>query len=213
MFVYLNACPSFHVRLFWNAIYGPKSRIALLASNILKKKGSDDFEIKAKKIIGNIFQVLGFKHIFYDYEGTFGTQIEAIKNINVTDKKLLQRVGNHPVHILNDEGEFSPTSFIPFCSFGEDFMGTKVDEFDLPVCNIFKPKLQHDQLCYETDLQDLRNNDSNILEKQLEMGLTLVLDYNEERQNSHHSDSVSMYLDTISIELKKIFHFDILNFT
>ena len=45
MFVHLNSCPSFHVRLFWSTVYGAESRMALLASNIIKK-GSDDFKIK-----------------------------------------------------------------------------------------------------------------------------------------------------------------------
>ena len=125
---------------------------------------------------------------------------------------LLQTVSNHPVHILNNDGEFSPSSFIPFCSFGEDFIGSKVNEFDIPVCNIFKPKIYHAQFCYETDLQKFKSINNEILEAQLEMGLTLVLDYNEERQNTynfiskeakslsknHHANSVAIYLNTIS---------------
>ena len=126
---------------------------------------------------------------------------------------LLQTVSNHPVHILDNGGKLSPSSFIPFCSFGEEFVGTKINEFDIPVCDIFKPKHYFDQLCYETDLQDLK--DSRKLEKQLKYGLTVVLDFNEERQinpntpaqNMVHErntiyhdneDSFSMFVDTIS---------------
>ena len=87
----------------------------------------------------------------------------------------------------------------------------------MKVCNIFKPKLYYDQLCFETDLQELKTKDN--LMNQLELGLTLVLDYNEERQikplssnngsiskkefryNINNDNSVSMYLDTISILL------------
>ena len=216
MFVHLNSCPSFHVRLFWSTVYGAESRMALLASNIIKK-GSDDFKIKAIKIMAKIIKMLGFKHIFYEYDGSNEKGIKTMKDINVTDKELLQKVSNHPVHLLNNEGKFSPTSFIPFCSFGEEFIGPKVDEFDIPICNIFKQRIYHDQFCYETDLQELRDSNNNGLEEeQLEMGLTLVLDYNEERQNyynfnakdgkkslNHHGDSVSIYLDTISRELFK----------
>ena len=137
---------------------------------------------------------------------------------------LLQEVSNHPVHILNSEGDFSPSSFIPFCSFGKPFIGSRIREFDLPVCNIFKPRIYFDQLCFETDLQNLK--DSTKIEEQLEMGLTLVLDYNEERQMNviprndsqkmkvfHNIDdnSVSIYLDTISINFKMIF-FRLLSF-
>ena len=124
---------------------------------------------------------------------------------------LLQTVSNHPVHILNGNGNFSPSSFIPFCYFGEEFIGARIKEFEIPVCNIFGPRIYLDQLCYETNLQDLK--DSQKIGKQLEMGLTLVLDYNEERQNYNikrnewqtmyalypHNNDASIYLDTISL--------------
>ena len=128
------------------------------------------------------------------------------------DKVLLQTVSNHPVHIWNDERKFSPSSFIPFCYFGEEFIGARLNEFKTPVCNIFRPRNYLNQLCYETNLQALR--DSQKIEKQLESGLTLILDYNEERQyfNSvqknksqakeatyQNNDDVSIYLDTISL--------------
>ena len=127
------------------------------------------------------------------------------------DKVLLQTVSNHPVHILNEAGTMSPSSFIPFCYFGEEFVGVSIQEFEIPVCNIFKPRNYLDQLCYETNLQDLK--DSQKIRKQLEMGLTLVLDQNEERQNYNinkknetqmvalypENDDVSIYLDTISL--------------
>ena len=99
----------------------------------------------------------------------------------------MQTVINHPVHILNNEGNFSPSSFIPFCSFGEDFIGEIIEDFDIPVCNIFKPKHYLDQLCYETNLQEQK--DSLKIDKQLEKGFTLVLDYNEERQINYKNPS------------------------
>ena len=85
---------------------------------------------------------------------------------------------------------------------------------DIPVCNIFKPKNYHDQLCYETDLQQLKDDNKDILIKQLEIGLTLILDYNEERQMDindislikssvktfdNDDNSVSLYLNTIGM--------------
>ena len=116
------------------------------------------------------------------------------------------------MHIVNTNGEFSRSSFIPFCSFGEELIGSKIDGFDMKVCNIFKPKLYYDQLCFETDLQELKDN----LMNQLELGLTLVIDYNEERQislnysknrsnsknefsfNLNNENSLSLFLNTIS---------------
>ena len=89
----------------------------------------------------------------------------------------------------------------------------------MKLCNIFKPKLYYDQLCYETDLQELKESNNVDMMDQLELGLTLVLDYNEEKQlnspiskntnlsktefhyNLNNGNAVSMYLDTISILL------------
>ena len=134
---------------------------------------------------------------------------------------LLQRVMNHPVHIVNNEGEFSPSSFIPFCSFGEEFIGLVLSGFDIPVCNIFKPRIHLDQLCYETNLQNLKDNKVQKIGKQLVIGLTLVLDYNEERQSynfnpknesqsleaAYQNDhDVSIFLDTKSLlKFSKVF--------
>ena len=133
------------------------------------------------------------------------------------DRLVMEKVNHHPVHILTTNGDFSSSSFIPFCSFGDKLVGSKVKGFNMPVCDIFKPKLHYDQLCYETDLQEIKDRNSVNVMNQLEMGLTLVLDYNEERQlNSLHStkdsiskkkkfsynfqndNTLSMYLDTIS---------------
>ena len=62
MFFAMNSCPSPIVRLYWRVMYGDKSRIALMASNIIKKV-QDDLRIKARKIFGRITSVLGFQHI------------------------------------------------------------------------------------------------------------------------------------------------------
>ena len=109
-------------------------------------------------------------------------------------------------------GKFSPSAFIPFCYFGKEFIGRRIQEFEIPVCNIFKSRIYLDQLCYETNLQDLK--ESQKIGKQLEKGLTLILDYNEERQNYNimeqnesqmmkelypDNNDVSIYLDTISL--------------
>ena len=64
----LNSCPSFYERLYQKAIYGPKSRIGMLASNIIKK-AKGDFKIRTQKIFAKISSVLGFKHIFPRQEG------------------------------------------------------------------------------------------------------------------------------------------------
>ena len=135
---------------------------------------------------------------------------------------LLQRVINHPVHILNTDGEFSPSSFIPFCSFGEEFIGAYLPGFNIPVCNIFKPRNYIDHLCYETNLQHLKDSNSQKIGKQLVIGFTLILDFNEDRQSYNipknksqgmnvvyqNDEDVSIFLDTKSLLLNffKVFH-------
>ena len=64
MFSALNLCPSFLLKVYWDAIYGPSSRIAMFASNILKKAKGGDKE-KAIKIFAKISSMLGFQHISY----------------------------------------------------------------------------------------------------------------------------------------------------
>ena len=59
-------------------------------------------------------------------------------------------------------------------------LGQKIDAFEVPVCNIFRAKVRNDQVCYEMDLNLLK--DENDLEDQLQDGITLILDCNEERQ-------------------------------
>ena len=83
MFFAMNSCPSPIVRLYWRVMYGDKSRITLMASNIIKKV-QDDLRIKARKIFGRITSVLGFQHIT-DYpkgnQSDFTIITELRKNI------------------------------------------------------------------------------------------------------------------------------------
>ena len=118
------------------------------------------------------------------------------------------------MHIIDHNGKVSPSSFIPFCAFGEDMevMGIRLDGFDDPVCNSFTTKIRNDQLCYEVDLQIYK--DESKIKEQLQSGLVLILDYNEERQSREYQpnnvkknkkkfsskveDTVQIFLDTIS---------------
>ena len=133
------------------------------------------------------------------------------KQYNFSERKIYSKALNHPVHILDREGNISPSSFIPFCAFGNDMesMGKELNGFHDPVCDSFEAKIRNDQLCYEVDLEKYK--DKNKIKKQLKTGLILLLDYNLERQsetynpkkiNKLNSDEneneVHIYLDTIS---------------
>ena len=89
---------------------------------------------------------------------------------------------NHPVHFITKEKKKSPSSFIPFCEFGGNMssLGIMINDFDIPVCNSFQPKILFDQLCYEVDLNQFSNKDK--IEKELRLGLNFIMDYNEDRQ-------------------------------
>ena len=87
---------------------------------------------------------------------------------------------HHPVHILDQKGQTSPSSFIPFCEFGGDSskMGVKLEEFSFPVCNSFRPRILNNRLCYQINPGDFKNNP----ELEQKKGLIFFLDYNEDRQ-------------------------------
>ena len=87
---------------------------------------------------------------------------------------------SHPVHILDETGEFSPSAFIPFCSFGgnKTLLGRKAKGFQDPVCSAFTRKIVNNQLCYEVDLNRFR--DQVDWKESLQSGLSLVIDTNDE---------------------------------
>ena len=128
----------------------------------------------------------------------------TVLNCCFLEEELIKRIENHPVHILDQYGNLSPSSFIPFCSFGgkKGIMGKRIDGFSTPVCNSFVPKLFNGQLCYEVDLENFKTNLTNI-RKGLKSGLVLVLDINKERQSEkyyhyQHKD-VRFFLDSLGM--------------
>ena len=59
-------------------------------------------------------------------------------------------------------------------------MGSKVENFDVPVCNSFQATMLNDQLCYEVDPNEFITFQN--IENDLKTGLVLLIDYNEDRQ-------------------------------
>ena len=99
----------------------------------------------------------------------------------------LHTITNHPVHIFDDNGNPSPSAFIPFCQFGKSknvsAMGMKTDLFSVPVCNSFKAKIFYNQLCYEVDVKDIFKK-NHFTSTELELGLSFLVDTNFNRQYS-----------------------------
>ena len=110
--------------------------------------------------------------------GTSGLQ--KVSQIN-SSNQVVKVVSNHPVHIYDEVGNLSPSALIPFCDFGrsKSTIGNMMEDYELPVCDSFKAKVMNDQLCYEVDLHEYRNNNNNI---GLKTGLVFFMDYNEDRQ-------------------------------
>ena len=95
--------------------------------------------------------------------------------------QLIHTISNHPVHILDKNRDLSPSSFIPFCQFGDKVLGIKIPQFPVPVCNIFRPKILNDQLCYEVDLNQFKES---LSASNLKKGIIFFIDNNEDRQYS-----------------------------
>ena len=99
----------------------------------------------------------------------------------------MSNIFNHPVHIVDANLTLAPSSFIPFCEFGGNMtaLGVKIDQFDMPVCNSFKPKLLEHQLCYGINIKDYFQQPTS---NDLKNGLIFILDYNEDRQINSYED-------------------------
>ena len=99
------------------------------------------------------------------------------------DDMLVHALTNHPVHIYDSDGKKFPSAFIPFCEFGENssISGQKRKYFEYPwTCNLFKARILKGQVCYEADLNLLKNKKT--VEKDLKYGFSFLMDYNEDRQ-------------------------------
>ena len=112
--------------------------------------------------------------------------------------KKLQKITMHPVHIFEENEDLNPTALIPFCEFNGNMsvMGVKIDQFDHPVCNSFRPKIVRDQLCYTVDPNEYKHK----IDLKGELSLSLFIHYNEDRQiedPEHSVDDQSILIDTI----------------
>ena len=73
-------------------------------------------------------------------------------------------------------------------------MGETNSLFDSPICNKFKPKIRNGQLCYQVNVNEVKDQIGN-KDDQL-IGLTFLLDYNDERMvQVKNSKSMDASLD------------------
>ena len=112
------------------------------------------------------------------------------------DIDFVQRITNHPLHILDINENLNPSAFIPFCGIGRNMtsMGLLIDKFSFPICRSFKARVLKDQLCYELNPNEYIGQHN--LQESLRVGITLVIDNNEDREVTEVSyDKASKVLD------------------
>ena len=111
-------------------------------------------------------------------------------------------MSNHPVHISDQQNVLHPTALIPFCEFNGNMsvMGVKIDQFDVPVCKSFRPKIIRDQLCYTVDPNEYKHK----INLKGELSLSLYIHYNEDRQMevTKNTEKHSIIVNTIG-KIKK----------
>ena len=107
------------------------------------------------------------------------------------DTPFIHSISNHPVHMLDKNNNISPSAFIPFCSLAGNMsiVGAHMQGFDIPVCDIFRPTVLDGQLCYQVDLNPLKNQ---INPKQLKShGFSFLMDYNRHRMGPDVNDRIT----------------------
>ena len=199
MFIYLTICPGkfnsvnpTEARQKWfqawyrlyNDLFSTHSQDQILLTlNRLMKSGSGDKNDlqRNQKLFKKTATLLKltYENIHRLLPGLTSSNISEDKvKINPMDFPRIL----HPVHIINKENSTSQSAFIPFCEIGGNLsaMGVEIDQFSFPVCNSFKEKVLNDQLCYEVDLNRFVN--VNTIDRDLELGFTFIMDYNEDRQ-------------------------------
>ena len=75
----------------------------------------------------------------------------------------------------------NPSAFIPFCGFGgnSEVLGKLFENFSLPICSSFEPIILNDEVCYELNIEE---RFPNFAGEDLQSGLLLLIDLNEDRQ-------------------------------
>ena len=92
------------------------------------------------------------------------------------DDANIEELINHPVHISDGVNK---SVFIPFCFFGDLPLGRQSDHFQDPVCDLFKRKVVKGQICYEADINQLKEKVDN-WDEALQKGFSFIIDTNDE---------------------------------
>ena len=113
------------------------------------------------------------------------------------------------MHMLDEEGNLTLSSFIPFCSFGDNMFFNQSDynhELGMPVCNKFSPTMLDGRLCYRVTMDKF--GEDILTQSGRGAGINFIMDYNTERmgrdieQQKHIENREAMiYIETIGKKL------------
>ena len=100
--------------------------------------------------------------------------------------------------MLDDNGNRNPSSFIPFCGFGNNTFFNNMTDYnsylELPACDKFLPTFLDGRLCYKIDMDRFRKDDG------FENEVNLLLDYNEDRMAEDIGSAEAMiYIETLGM--------------
>ena len=97
--------------------------------------------------------------------------------------------------------ETSTSALIPFCSFGDDAdrVGKRLNNFRVPVCNLFREKIVSGQVCYEANINQFKHQ-LNWVEA-VNKGFGFIVDTNDE----YDVRAVSLKSQETNKETKKTF--------
>ena len=115
------------------------------------------------------------------------TNCKVTHNLHEDEEQtLISKIINHPVHVLDEDGILSPSSYIPFCWLGKKKeLGIKNNIFSVSACDKFKPKLRNEQICYEMDIHELLLKDQIVKD----VVLYFLIDQNKDRQYLEYIES------------------------
>jgi hypothetical protein len=80
-------------------------------------------------------------------------------------------------------------------------MGKTIDNFNIPVCDKFRPTFLDGQLCYQLEAHELRNKVDK--EEIASQGVVMLLDYNLERMVKHNEENTSTVEDSSIMKKNK----------
>ena len=143
--------------------------------------------------------------IFSDLAKGFNLTFNQFRAHEFIEEPKVQKILNHPVHIIDEEGNLSPSALIPFCEFGGNMsvMGVKTEHFHIPVCKSFISKIFNDQLCYELDPNKYKQILTPEKFKQgMKEGLNIYIDTNNDRQSTSRDTDFTIHLNTLGINIK-----------